>query len=78
MRSVIYYAPNLINYVRGICLVIMIYHIRKKPLHSFVAMFVSGLLDVVDGKLARYTNETSKWGGFMDFAFDKFTSKSFS
>jgi phosphatidylglycerophosphate synthase len=78
MRSVIYYVPNLINYVRAICLIIMIYYIRKKPFHSFVAMFISGLLDVVDGKLARYTNETSKWGALMDFAFDKFTSKSFS
>ena len=74
MKSVIYYIPNIINYFRVIFLILMICYIRKKPFHSFVAMFISGMLDVLDGKLARYLNESSKFGAFLDFMFDKLTS----
>ena len=54
----------------------MIFFIRKKPFHSFVAMSLSGILDAIDGKVSRYLKETSKFGGFLDFVFEKLTSNS--
>jgi archaetidylinositol phosphate synthase len=36
-----------------------------------ILLLVSGFFDVVDGQVARITNETSKRGGFLDSVFDR-------
>ncbi|TBR07387.1 MAG: CDP-alcohol phosphatidyltransferase family protein [Candidatus Nitrosotenuis sp.] len=36
-----------------------------------VFLLISGFFDVVDGQVARFTNKTSKKGGFIDSVFDK-------
>ena len=37
-----------------------------------VAILLSGLLDVVDGAVARYHNRSSKFGAFLDSTMDRF------
>ena len=36
-----------------------------------IALLVSGIIDIVDGQVARYANKISKSGGFLDSIFDK-------
>ncbi|TFG05564.1 MAG: CDP-alcohol phosphatidyltransferase family protein [Promethearchaeota archaeon] len=36
-------------------------------------IFIAGILDGVDGSLARLTNSTSAWGGFLDSVLDRYT-----
>lgn len=38
---------------------------------SVVLLWISGLLDVIDGKLARLTNQSSKSGAFLDMILDR-------
>jgi len=38
---------------------------------AFIALWLSGLLDVVDGTVARLTNQASKKGAFMDLVLDR-------
>lgn len=72
--SVIYYAPNVMNYFRVFFVILSIYYIRKKPFHSFAFTLLSGLIDTFDGDVARYTNRRSKLGGVMDYGLDKLSS----
>tara|TARA_B100000029_G_scaffold216948_1_gene214685 strand:+ start:3114 stop:3689 length:576 start_codon:yes stop_codon:yes gene_type:complete len=36
-----------------------------------IVLLISGFFDIVDGQVARYTNKTTKSGGFLDSVFDK-------
>ncbi len=38
---------------------------------SLSLLWVSGLLDVLDGTVARLTNKSSKLGGYLDLVFDR-------
>ncbi|AZR72146.1 hypothetical protein BBF96_01290 [Anoxybacter fermentans] len=41
------------------------------PWLAVVLLWLSGLMDVLDGSLARLGKESSAWGGFMDIIFDR-------
>ncbi len=73
--SVVFYAPNIMNYIRVLFVILSIFYIRKKPFHSFVCTLISGFIDTFDGDVARYTNKKSKLGAVMDFGLDKLSSK---
>lgn len=38
---------------------------------SLILLWVSGLLDVLDGSLARLDGSSSAWGAYMDMVFDR-------
>lgn len=71
MFKTIFYVPNLINYVRFILLIIVIYSIPKYPLRTFVINLLAGNLDMIDGIYARSFNQRSKFGALMDHGMDR-------
>ncbi|OVE80252.1 hypothetical protein BVY01_00525 [bacterium I07] len=40
---------------------------------AIIFFLLGGLLDEIDGKVARYSGRTSYWGGFVDGTVDRFT-----
>ncbi len=43
----------------------------KLPYLALVFMITSGIFDILDGTVARATNQTSDLGGFLDLTFDR-------
>ncbi len=43
----------------------------KHPLIAVILLWLSGLMDVLDGSLARMSQKSSAWGGFIDLIFDR-------
>lgn len=75
MKSVVYYAPNYIGYVRIVCTIGMLYFLRRNPFLAFILVVISGFVDHFDGDLARESGETSKLGALIDFGCDKMSCK---
>lgn len=73
-NNVFIYIPNVINYVRIVCVLFMIYFIRTKPRVSFCLCVFSGILDSFDGPVARYFDQTSKFGYLLDMSMDRLTN----
>ena len=70
---VLLYIPNLIGYARILSLIISFFYIdccfwKFTFLYSF-----SIFLDCIDGMAARYFNQISKFGGFLDVFTDRAT-----
>ena len=42
-----------------------------QPLIATAVLWISGLLDAVDGAIARKTGTSSSWGALMDITFDR-------
>jgi hypothetical protein len=55
-------------------MIIAIYKMPSNPLVSFIFTLSSGLLDGIDGNLARYLQQTSKVGMLFDISIDRFTN----
>lgn len=69
-----FFIPNLINYVRIIIVVLMLFKIRTKPVLAFILCLISGFMDSFDGDMARYFNQKSKLGYIMDLSLDRLTN----
>ena len=63
----IFYIPNIIEYIR---VVLLIYGIYYKSIVYFILNYI---LDIIDGPVARYLNQTSKLGCFLDHFIDRLT-----
>ena len=74
MTAVIYYFPNLLDYLRLILVVCVICNIKKCPLLAFLINLASGLCDNWDGILARTYNQRSKFGYAIDIGMDRITT----
>ena len=48
-----------------------IWMLLGQPLIATAVLWISGLLDAVDGALARKTGTSSSWGALMDITFDR-------
>lgn len=72
--KVLLYPSNLINYVRFLILVLLLVNIRNRPLLCTALILASGLIDLVDGPLARSSGKTSKFGQFLDVSMDRTTA----
>lgn len=48
-----------------------IWMLLGQPLIATAALWISGLLDAVDGAIARKTGTSSSWGALMDITFDR-------
>lgn len=71
--STILLIPNLIGYFRIFMLVCAVAIAFVQPFWSFIAFFISGLLDMADGYCARRLKQESKMGAVLDFAIDRST-----
>ena len=74
MHPIFLFIPNIFAYLRIILMIIAIYKMPSNPSVSFVLTLTSGLLDGIDGDLARYLQQTSKVGMLFDISIDRFTN----
>ena len=55
-------------------MIIAIYKMPSNPVASFLFTLSSGLIDGIDGNLARHLQQTSKTGMLFDISIDRFTN----
>lgn len=68
----VWFVPNVLCYVRLVlALALPALHVAALP-HAVVALYaVAGLLDYLDGLLARVLHQTSRLGEALDVVADK-------
>lgn len=70
--SKLHISPNTMSFISFLVGFAGAYSIALGELTlAFVLIAVSGILDAVDGSIARITNKTSKWGALLDSTLDK-------
>lgn len=62
------YLPNVIGYIR-ICLIILFFA-TQNPLYKVLFMSANLILDIFDGKVARWLNQTTLFGARFDLIID--------
>lgn len=66
--------PNLLSFVRILLIpVIIVLYLRGHHIAAVAVIILSGITDVVDGKIARKFNMISDFGKFLDPVADKLT-----
>lgn len=66
--------PNILSMLRIIAIPFFVYFfLAKKYIIALVIIFISGITDLFDGKIARRFNQISKLGKLLDPAADKLT-----
>mgnify|MGYP000101557385 FL=1 len=66
--------PNILSIIRIILIPVFVLLFQSgKYLPAVIVIFVSGLTDLFDGKIARHFNQISKLGKLLDPAADKLT-----
>jgi len=65
--------PNALTLLRalGVPLFLYLFLIADEPILSFVVIALGGVTDYLDGKVARYLNQTSDFGAKFDPAVDR-------
>ena len=65
--------PNALTLLRalGVPLFLYLFLITNEPILSFVVIALGGVTDYLDGKVARYLNQTSDFGAKFDPAVDR-------
>ena len=65
--------PNALTLLRalGVPLFLYLFLVADKPIVSFVVIALGGVTDYLDGKVARYLNQTSEFGAKFDPAVDR-------
>jgi hypothetical protein len=69
--QVLLYVPNVVNYLRLVCMILMIFYIKHRPILTFALTLTAGFIDSIDGRLARYLNQTSHIGALFDLSLDR-------
>ena len=65
--------PNIITVISPFVALLAAYGFANHLLIiGTIAILLSGLLDVMDGAIARYHNRSSKFGAFLDSTMDRF------
>ena len=72
--SVVWFLPNIINYVRFSFWIIIFTTIKTRPVLTLVLVIIAGLIDDFDGPIARQYDLTSKLGMVLDIGIDRLTS----
>lgn len=70
-RSVFLYWPNIIDYIRVIAFIIGLNIAKQNPMLGVILFTIAGLLDAIDGAVARKFNQESNLGVIMDYAIDR-------
>ena len=65
--------PNALTLLRalGVPLFLYLFLVADKPILGFVVIALGGVTDYLDGKVARYLNQTSDFGAKFDPAVDR-------
>ena len=65
--------PNALTLLRalGVPLFLYLFLVADEPIASFVVIALGGVTDYLDGKVARYLNQTSEFGAKFDPAVDR-------
>lgn len=72
MLKVYFFVPNLIGYLRVVLTLAAFYFILSQPYVTVTLYLTSGdVLDAVDGFTARYFNQCSLFGDFLDKLLDR-------
>lgn len=65
--------PNMVTVLGALLATITPFLIGNRAYIPFgLSVFFVGLLDGVDGAIARITGKTTKWGGFLDSSLDRY------
>lgn len=72
-KSVFLYYPNIVGYLRIILAFVSFYLMSSDPWAASLCYFTSGMLDAVDGYLARTFNQASRFGAMVDQLTDRCT-----
>ncbi|CAG8698609.1 11480_t:CDS:2, partial [Ambispora leptoticha] len=73
-ENVFLFIPNLIGYARVILAIISLYYMPFAPVTCMSLYSLSCLMDAVDGNVARYLNQCSKFGAVLDMVTDRSTT----
>jgi CDP-diacylglycerol--inositol 3-phosphatidyltransferase len=71
------YVPNVVGYIRIALLLYGLLVIRKQPIVAGFCFFTTGVLDAVDGILARLLKQTSSFGAILDYSIDRLSVASY-
>ncbi|CAN0317244.1 unnamed protein product [Ectocarpus sp. 12 AP-2014] len=69
--AVLFYFPNLIGYARIIAVLVSYYLADTNWKASFLCYVLAFVGDAVDGAVARYFNQSSKFGAVLDMVTDR-------
>lgn len=73
-ENVFLFIPNIVDYFRVLFAFASFYYMPTDPWLASILYIVSGLLDAVDGHLARMLNQGSKLGAMLDQLIDRATT----
>ncbi|KAL5016545.1 hypothetical protein ScPMuIL_006134 [Solemya velum] len=68
------FVPNIVDYLRVILAFVSFYFMPYDPYKAAFCYLLSGLLDAIDGHLARMLNQGSKFGAMLDMLTDRCTT----
>lgn len=75
-KTVVWYIPNQIGYMRVLTAIISLFTMRNHPVFTMSVYGVSCLLDALDGTMARKYNQVSHLGAVLDMVTDRCTTSS--
>ncbi|KAH3890634.1 CDP-diacylglycerol--inositol 3-phosphatidyltransferase-like isoform X1 [Dreissena polymorpha] len=70
-ENVFLFLPNIVDYFRVIFAFASFYYMKTDPWRASILYITSGLLDAIDGHLARTLNQGSKLGAMLDMLIDR-------
>ena len=66
--------PNLLTLVGFLVTLLAAYYLAEgKFFHAGIVIIVSGVFDMLDGRVARVTNTVTKFGAFFDSVLDRYS-----
>lgn len=74
--KVLTFYPNLLGYLRIVLLLASFCYLHSNHRRALLLYGISFFLDVLDGPLARYMNQQSRYGALLDMMTDKFSTPS--
>lgn len=69
--NVFLFIPNIIDYGRVVTAILSFYYMRTNYLLATFWYLLSGILDAIDGHVARWLNQGSKLGALLDMLIDR-------
>lgn len=72
--QIFWFWPNITGYVRIVLSLLSFIVYKSHPQWFFVLYVLSFLLDAVDGHLARWLNQCSRFGAVLDMVTDRFST----
>ncbi len=66
--------PNLLTFVGFLITLLAAFYLAEgKFLHAGIVIIFSGIFDMLDGRVARVTNNVTKFGAFFDSVLDRYS-----